>query len=178
MYRDVVSQPLVRLMSSSSSSSNENRRKKLAASASKLQKKMRDTFNSKRPKLSDRKKILPSYKKLKDAYSDKDVLESGVDLSKLTLYERMKFLLSHYGKVFIPLHYVVLSLFWFTSAYTVVYMGFDMMPYLEMMPEELRNKLHLEKLGEHKKTGMLIQVSSIVSLRFRSDVGKCRKASG
>ena len=142
--------------------SAESKRGKLVSSASKLRKKMKDTMNWKRSKIT-RKKLLPSnfsYKKLKDAYSDKQILDSGIDLSKLTLYQRMKFLLSHYGKVFIPLHYVVLSLFWFTSAYSAVYMGFDLMPYLEQLPEEIKDKLHLEKFHQHKQAGMLIQVSS------------------
>ncbi|XP_075253306.1 uncharacterized protein LOC142345105 [Convolutriloba macropyga] len=126
--------------------------------------KLRNSYRKFRERLLKRAESSKSYRRLKDVYSDKRVGDSGASMSQMTTVQRMKFLFTHYGKVFIPLHYIVLSLFWFTACYAAVYLGFDLTPMLDKLPQKVKDSLHVEKLSEYKQTGIFIQAFALYKI--------------
>ena len=134
--------------------------------------KLRNSYRKFRERLLKRAESSKSYRRLKDVYSDKRVGDSGASMSQMTTVQRMKFLFTHYGKVFIPLHYIVLSLFWFTACYAAVYLGFDLTPMLDKLPQKVKDSLHVEKLSEYKQTGIFIQVCNCRTNTDRENLNK------
>jgi len=118
--------------------------------------KLRTQYRSLREKLLKNAAGSKSYKRLKDAYTDPKTASGSDDLSKMSLTQRLKFMVKHYGKVFIPLHYVVLPFVWCALCYAAVCLGFDVTPLLEYVPESTRKTLHLDKLSEYKSKGMVL----------------------
>ena len=115
-------------------------------------------YNKFRDKWMKRAAASRSFKTFKKVYSDKKAAENGTELTKMGIVERMKFFISHYGKVFIPLHYVFGTGVYFSTCYLAVYVGLDITPLLEQLPQNAKDFLHLDKVNEYKKTGIFIQV--------------------